>query len=48
MLVAQLGEDVFKNGIRAYLKKHAYGNAATADLWKTNEQRIAKRASLCQ
>lgn len=29
MLVAYLGEDVFKHGIQAYLKKHMYGNAAT-------------------
>jgi aminopeptidase 2 len=33
MLSAYLTEDVFLEGIRQYLKKHAYGNASTADLW---------------
>lgn len=28
-----IGEDTFRDGIRAYLKKHAYGNAETTDLW---------------
>ena len=33
MLVAFLGEDSFKQGLRQYLKKHMLGNAKTADLW---------------
>ncbi|KXN69417.1 zincin, partial [Conidiobolus coronatus NRRL 28638] len=33
MLSAYLTEDVFLEGIRQYLKKHAYGNASTGDLW---------------
>jgi len=33
MLEAYLGEDTFRAGIRAYMKKHAYSNATTADLW---------------
>jgi len=33
MVSKYLGEDVFMNGIRAYLKKHAYGNTKTTDLW---------------
>jgi aminopeptidase 2 len=33
MLSTYLTEDVFFEGIRQYLKKHAYGNASTADLW---------------
>ncbi|KAK9465021.1 peptidase family M1-domain-containing protein [Lipomyces arxii] len=28
-----LGEDVFINGIRLYLKRHKYGNTQTGDLW---------------
>lgn len=35
MLVDFLGEDVFRSGLRAYLKKHKYGNARTSDLWKS-------------
>ena len=33
MISKYLGEDVFMEGIRRYLKKHAYGNTQTADLW---------------
>ncbi len=33
MLVAHLGEDVFVRGLQAYLRKHAYANARTSDLW---------------
>ncbi len=31
-LAFRLGEDSFRNGLRAYLKQHAYGNAQWADL----------------
>ena len=33
MLEQYLGPAVFRNGIRDYLKRHAYGNADTKDLW---------------
>ena len=33
MLEAYLGPDVFRDGIRRYMKAHAYSNATTADLW---------------
>ncbi|MCJ1377275.1 Aminopeptidase 2 mitochondrial [Xylographa soralifera] len=33
MISKYLGEDVFMEGIRRYLKKHAYGNTQTSDLW---------------
>ncbi|KAK4560957.1 Aminopeptidase 2 mitochondrial [Recurvomyces mirabilis] len=33
MISKHLGEDVFMEGIRRYLKKHAYGNTTTGDLW---------------
>lgn len=33
MISKYLGEDVFMEGIRRYLKKHAYGNTTTGDLW---------------
>src|SRR4051812_48685770 len=35
MVSKYLGEDVFMEGIRQYLKKHAYGNTETGDLWKS-------------
>ncbi len=28
-------EDVFLEGVRRYLKKHAYGNTQTGDLWSS-------------
>lgn len=34
MLQAYLGQETFREGLRQYLKTHAYGNARTADLWK--------------
>ena len=33
MLEASVGEERFRQGISAYLKKHAYGNATAADFW---------------
>lgn len=33
MVANYLGEDVFIQGISKYLKKHAYSNAKTSDLW---------------
>eukprot|EP00850_Spirogloea_muscicola_P013761 SM000095S24975 [mRNA] locus=s95:214870:220471:+ [translate_table: standard] len=33
MLAGYLGQDAFKKGMRAYIKKYASQNAATADLW---------------
>lgn len=34
MLWIYLGEKDFQKGLQHYLKKHAYGNAQTEDLWK--------------
>ena len=42
MLVHYLGEDTFKKGIQAYLQKHKYGNASTADLWKSLSEASGK------
>jgi len=33
MLEQHLGPDVFRDGVRDYLRTHAYGNADTGDLW---------------
>ncbi len=32
-----IGKEAFQKGIRAYLKKHAYGNTETHDLWDAME-----------
>ncbi len=34
MFEAYLGPDVFRAGIRAFMKAHAYSNATTTDLWQ--------------
>jgi len=38
MLEHYLGEKVFRNGLRVYLKKFAWGNATTKDLWDVLEK----------
>jgi len=37
MLEAYLGEKEFRDGIRRYLRQHAYSNTTTADLWAALE-----------
>jgi puromycin-sensitive aminopeptidase len=37
MLEQYLGETTFRDGIRIYLKRHAYANTVTADLWAALE-----------
>ncbi len=37
MLEQYLGEETFRNGIRRYLRKHAYSNTETDDLWAALE-----------
>ncbi|MCA9348368.1 M1 family metallopeptidase [Candidatus Saccharibacteria bacterium] len=38
MLYGYLGAKDFRNGLRAYLKKHAYSNTVTNDLWASLEE----------
>jgi aminopeptidase N len=33
MIEHYVGDDVFRNGVNAYLRAHAYGNAAAPDFW---------------
>ncbi len=42
MLEGYAGEDVWRTGIRSYMKAHAYGNTVTDDLWKAVEGAGAK------
>lgn len=42
MLEAFAGENVWRDGIRAYMKKHAYANTRTDDLWNAVEGAGAK------
>jgi aminopeptidase N len=38
MLESWLGAEPFRDGIRGYLQKHAYGSTTTADLWTALEK----------
>ena len=38
MLEQYLGADVFRDGVRPYLKAHAYANTVTTDLWDALEE----------
>lgn len=42
MLESFAGETIWRNGIRAYMKSHAYGNTRTSDLWDAVEAAGAK------
>lgn len=42
MIAEYLGEDVFMEGVRKYLKQHMYGNATTEDLWKALSETSGK------
>ncbi|WP_323143520.1 M1 family metallopeptidase [Massilia phyllosphaerae] len=42
MLEAYVGEDAWRNGVRAYMKAHAYGNTVSDDLWQQIEKAAKK------
>ncbi|MGV3554142.1 MAG: M1 family metallopeptidase [Croceibacterium sp.] len=42
MLEAFAGEDIWRDGIRRYMKRHAYDNTVTSDLWRAVEEAGAK------
>ena len=44
MLEQHLGRDTFRQGVREYLRRHAYANADTADLWRAIESAAAPKA----
>ncbi len=45
MLETYIGEDVFRQGIRGYIKSRAYSNAAAADLWNALSRASGKNVS---
>jgi len=45
MLENYLGPDVFRDGIRKYMKAHAYSNTTSADLWLALSQASGKNVS---
>lgn len=42
MISTYLGEETFLEGVRKYIKKHAYGNTQTEDLWAALEEASGK------
>ncbi|KAI0842175.1 peptidase family M1-domain-containing protein [Hypoxylon sp. FL0890] len=42
MISTYLGEETFLEGVRRYIKKHAYGNTRTEDLWAALEEASGK------
>ncbi|KAI1189063.1 peptidase family M1-domain-containing protein [Nemania serpens] len=42
MISTYLGEEAFLEGVRRYIKKHAYGNTQTDDLWAALEDASGK------
>ncbi len=42
MLERYVGEEAWRNGVRAYMKAHAYGNTASSDLWDQIEKAAGK------
>jgi aminopeptidase N len=38
MLEAYAGEDIWRDGIRAYIQQHKYGNTVSDDLWRAVER----------
>lgn len=37
MIESYVGEDAFRDGIRAYMREHQYANTVTSDLWRALE-----------
>ncbi|HSA93135.1 MAG TPA: M1 family metallopeptidase [Terriglobales bacterium] len=42
MVESYLGEETFRRGVQAYLKKHSYANATAEDFWNTLAQESGK------
>ena len=42
MLENYVGEDAWREGVRAYMKKHAYGNTVSSDLWSAVQSAAGK------
>ncbi|HVQ33362.1 MAG TPA: M1 family metallopeptidase [Lysobacter sp.] len=42
MLEGYVGSDAWREGVRAYMKKHAYGNTVSDDLWRAVQDAAGK------
>ena len=43
MLETYVGEEIFRTGVQAYMKRYAYRNAVTEDLWAEIEGAGSKK-----
>jgi aminopeptidase N len=43
MLESYVGEDAFRDGVRRYIRKHAYQNATNGDLWAALDEASPRR-----
>ncbi len=44
-LEAWMGDDAFRDGVRRYIARHAYGNTVTDDLWRSLDAQAARPVS---
>ena len=42
MIAAYVGPDNFRDGVRRYMREHAYGNTVDSDLWSIMQQTVGK------
>jgi len=42
MIAAYVGRDNFREGVRRYMREHAYGNTVDSDLWSIMQQVVGK------
>ena len=42
MIQAYVGRDKFRDGVRSYMRAHAYGNSVDADLWRPIERAVGR------
>jgi aminopeptidase N len=42
MIAAYVGRDNFRDGVRRYMREHAYGNTVDSDLWSIMQQAVGK------
>jgi tricorn protease interacting factor F2/3 len=45
MIEGYLGPDPFRNGVAEYLRRHAFGNARSEDLWKALEETSGRKVT---
>jgi aminopeptidase N len=47
MVCAVLGKEKFREGLQVYMRRHAYGNTETPDLWQARTHSVSPYAKSC-